>query len=278
MASDFVQFLLGLLGVGIGASTIDPTGESPSSSTLGIGAGIWWVVSTLIAVFAGAWVAGRLAGIPNRTDGILHGLVTWGLAMLVMIYLLTTAVSSLIGGAFSVVGSAMQTAGQVAAQGAQATATGQPAGPMQGVLGDVQRQIADWMQQARGQVTGTAQQVQQVARDDRARAVIQKAVTAGPNALNQQDRENAISAISDNTGASRAEAEQKLTEWQQAYQTAQQRAREAAEATADTISRASLWSALALLLGAIVGAVGGMLGAPRAVVEPAPAPGLGHRA
>lgn len=258
-----IQVLLSLLGVGIGASTIDPTGETPMASSLGIGAGIWWVLSTLIAIFAGGWVAGRLAGMPNRTDGILHGLVTWGLAMLLMIYLLTTTVSSLIGGAFSVVGSAMQTAGQMASQGAQTVANGSQSGPAQGVVGDLQRQVGDWMKQARTQVEGTTQQVQQVARDDDTRALIQKVVTSGPDSLNQQDRERAITVISDNTGVSRPDAERKLAEWQQTYQDAQQRARQAAEATADAVSQASLWSALALLLGAIVAAVGGMLGAPR---------------
>ena len=80
------------------------------------------MICSLIAVFAGSWVAGRLAGMPDRTDGMLHGLVTWGLAMLLLIYLLTTAVSSLVGGAFGIVGSAMQAVGQ----GAQAAGGARP--------------------------------------------------------------------------------------------------------------------------------------------------------
>jgi hypothetical protein len=255
-----VQFLLSLLGVGIGASTIDPSqrGGTPEASSFGIGAGLWWVVCSLISVFAGAWVAGRLAGMPDRTDGMLHGLVAWGLAMLLLIYLLTTTVSSLVGGAFGVVGSAMQTAGQ----GAQ-TAAGAAQTP--GLLGPFQQDLQQLLGRARQQAQLTGQQLQQIASDENVRAIVQKAVTAGPESLSEADRQAAINALVQHTGMTRPEAEQRLAQWQQTYQQTKQQAIQAAEATADTVSRASLWSFVALLLGAIVAAVGGMLGAPRKV-------------
>jgi amino acid transporter len=205
-------------------------------------------------VFAGAWVAGRLAGMPDRTDGMLHGLVTWGLAMLLLIYLLTTAVSSLVGGAFGIVGSAMQTAGQ----GAHAAAgvTQQP-----GLLGPFQQDIQQLLGRARQQAQQAGQQIEQIASDENVRSVVQKAVTAGPESLSEADRQAAINVLVQHTGMTRPEAEQWLAQWQQTYRQAAQ----AAEATADTVSRASLWSFAALLLGAIVAAVGGMLGAPRKV-------------
>jgi hypothetical protein len=263
-----VQFLLSLLGVGIGASTIDPTqrGETPEASTFGIGAGLWWVICSLISVFAGAWVAGRLAGMPDRTDGMLHGLVAWGLAMLLLIYLLTTGVSSLVGGAFGVVGSAMQTAGQ-GAQAAAGAATETARTP--GLLGPFQQDLQQLLGQVRQQAQQAGQQMQQIAADDNVRRVVQKAVTTGPENLSDADRQAAITALTQHAGMSRPEAEQRLTEWQQTYQRAKQQAMQAAEATADTVSQASLWSFIALLLGAIVAAVGGMLGSPRKVVYPA---------
>ena len=259
-----VQFMLSLLGVGIGASTIDPSqrGGTPEASSFGIGAGLWWVVCSLISVFAGAWVAGRLAGMPDRTDGMLHGLVAWGLAMLLLIYLLTTAVSSLVGGAFGVVGSAMQTAGQ-GAQAAGAAATGAAQTPS--LLGPFQQDLQQLLGQARQQAQQAGQQIQQIASDENVRSVVQKAVTAGPESLSEADRQAAINALVQHTGMSRPEAEQRLAQWQQTYQQTKQQALRAAEATADTVSKASLWSFVALLLGAIVAAVGGMLGAPRKV-------------
>ena len=256
-----VQFVLSLLGVGIGASSIDPSQQGGTeASDVGIGAGLWWVICSLIAVFAGSWVAGRLAGMPDRTDGMLHGLVTWGLAMLLLIYLLTTAVSSLVGGAFGIVGSAMQAVGQ----GAQA-AGGAAAGAAQtpGILAPFQRDLQQLVDRARQQAQLTGQQMQQIASDENVRTVVQKAVTTGPESLSEADRQAAINALVQYAGMSRPEAEQRLTQWQQSYQETKREALQAAEATADTVSRASLWSFVALLLGAIIAAVGGMLGAPR---------------
>jgi hypothetical protein len=73
-------FMLNLLGVGIGLTTIDPArggDDTPGLTGLGIGAGIWGAVTFLIALFIGGWVAGRLAGDPKKLDSMLHGLIAW---------------------------------------------------------------------------------------------------------------------------------------------------------------------------------------------------------
>src|SRR5919202_3569073 len=50
-----VQLLLSLLGLGVGLLTVEPTepGGTPGASALGIGAGIWWTLSYMIALFVG---------------------------------------------------------------------------------------------------------------------------------------------------------------------------------------------------------------------------------
>lgn len=105
-----VTLLLSLLGIAIGASTVDPLSERVPTQGLGVGSAIWWIASTMIGVFAGGWVAARLAGSPRRNDSILHGIVTWGLATIVTFLLLTTLVGRLIGGAASVVGEGLAAA------------------------------------------------------------------------------------------------------------------------------------------------------------------------
>jgi ABC-type multidrug transport system fused ATPase/permease subunit len=96
-----VQLTLAMLGLGIGLYTMGP-GEGPTAA-LGIGALIWWVVSAIIALFLGGWVASRLSGIQTRTDGMLHGFVTWGLASLVTVFLMTSTVGAFIGGGMSLI-------------------------------------------------------------------------------------------------------------------------------------------------------------------------------
>ena len=48
-----LQLILNLLGVGIGAATLDPAGgDNPSASGFSIGAAIWWTLSGGIAASA----------------------------------------------------------------------------------------------------------------------------------------------------------------------------------------------------------------------------------
>lgn len=51
-----VQLLLTLLGAGIGLGTVNVNaGTTPSGGSFGVGAGIWWVVSSCIALFVGGY-------------------------------------------------------------------------------------------------------------------------------------------------------------------------------------------------------------------------------
>jgi hypothetical protein len=120
-----VQLLFSLLGAGIGLGTVNTNvGSTPTASSLGIGAGLWWVVSSCVALGLGGYIAAWLAGIEIRFDGVLHGLITWSIATLLTIYLLTSAIGGIIGG-FSALGGVVSAAGsgvtEVAKPIAQAT-------------------------------------------------------------------------------------------------------------------------------------------------------------
>lgn len=110
-----IQLAMALLGTGIGLSTVDPVAqESPTATTFGIAGGIYWAISIVVSVLIGGWVAGRLAGIPRDFDGLIHGVLAWSVATLLTVYLLTSSIGGLIGGAFGVVGNVAQGASQVA--------------------------------------------------------------------------------------------------------------------------------------------------------------------
>lgn len=103
-----VQLALGLLGLSIGMGIVDPAGPTDFEG-LGIGAGIWILVSTIIAFFIGGWVAAHLAGLPIAGDGALHGVLTWGLVSLFTFFMMTTAVGQVISGAAGIVGQGVST-------------------------------------------------------------------------------------------------------------------------------------------------------------------------
>ena len=112
-----IQILLNVLGLGIGASSLDASnlGDNPSASGFSTTAGIWWTVSGLIASFAGGIAAGRLCGTSDDNTARWHGFVSWCAATLVVFYLLTSAVGGIIGGTFSALGSTIGAVGRGAA-------------------------------------------------------------------------------------------------------------------------------------------------------------------
>src|SRR6185437_5960645 len=87
-----VESLLNLLGAGVGAATINPQQGQMPGQGLAVGAVIWFVLSWILALFIGGWVAGRLADNPSKRDGALYGFVTWALASLALVFMLSTAV------------------------------------------------------------------------------------------------------------------------------------------------------------------------------------------
>src|SRR5204863_8904551 len=60
------QLVLTLIGVAIGLATVNPAnGGTPSGTALGLGATIWLLMSSLVSLFFGGYIAGRLGGTFN---------------------------------------------------------------------------------------------------------------------------------------------------------------------------------------------------------------------
>ena len=245
-----VLFLLGLLGLAIGLATIDPApagDATPEAGAFGVGAAIWGIISFLLALLAAGWIAARLAGNPNRLDGLLHGVVAWALTTLVVMWLMTTTLSSIIGGAFSLLGNIAS----ASAQAVQTAAGGE-------TLADAAQQLP-W-EQIQQRVEQALPAEVDVDREALIAAFRELMVEGG-------DRQAVIDILVEQGGMSPEEAESTLqsleAEYEQAAQEVEQQAGQAAQAAAETVSSAALWSFIALLLRAIAAAVGGWIGAPR---------------
>jgi hypothetical protein len=285
------QITLSLLGIGIGASTIHVQ-SGQTGSGLGGGSAIWLVLTVLISLFAGGYVAGRLAGFPAKQEGILHGLITFGLVTLLSLYFLTTALGAIIGGAGAALGSILNLAGQGIAFAAPKVAdAGQQKLAEQGIdlsylqaqadellrqTGKPQLQPENLQSQAKNAVTqNTGQNTPTNPTDQNASAsdLINKLFSQGKDTLSAVDRDAAINVIVARTGKSREEAGQIVDKWQATYQDARkklelakeqaiQKSKEAADAAAKAATQAGLLGALAMVLGAVVAAVGGMSAVP----------------
>lgn len=285
-----VQLVLSLLGAGIGLSTVDPLRyNSPDASTFSLGAALWWVVSSVVALYAGGWVAGHLSGSVEKTDALLHGLLTWGVATIVTVYLLASLASSIVSGGASAVG---KTVG-VAASGAAAVAG--PAASMakeqlassgislDGMKEQVQKllaqtgnpalqpgAIASQASAAAGQLTsaGTGSTGNAPVAD--LQGAIQKIIASGRNTVDQADRESVVNVVMAQAGVDRPEAERRTDAWIKQYQDAraqfeqkkteaEAKARQVADDAASASSKAALGAVLALVLSALAAAIGGMV-------------------
>ncbi len=258
-----LQFMLGLLGLGIGLSTVDATTAdgTPSVSTFASASGLWAIAVVLIGLFFGAFAAGRLAGSPTRMDAALHGIVTWATSTLLVLYLLTSGASAVIGGAFGALGGSIQSLASAASSVTPQSLDTLPE-PLKSQAQQLLQKGADQAQQAGDQLQDQAQQA--TGQEDLSGAISTIVAGLGENATPDQ-RNAATQVIAQQAGIPQQEAEQRLQEFQQKYDAAMQKARQAADDAAQTVSTASFGAFVAMLLGLVVGAIGGLVGAPKRV-------------
>jgi hypothetical protein len=255
------QLLLNMLGLGLGFATLDPgTSDNPSAGSFSIGAAIWWTVSGIVAAFLGGWVAGRTSGKPKESTAGWHGLTSWAVTSLIVIYLLTSAVSSVIGGAMGALSSAVGGIGRTAATAAATAAPAAASNP--------------------GAVSSAAQQAQQATGIEDPGALKDVAVAAG-KAISSGDpqqaaqaREQAAQTLSRENNIPVEQARQQVAQreqqvTQQATQL-KQTATQAADTASTAASAAALLAAISLLLGAVAGWFGGRRGAVHPTVTGLP--------
>ena len=252
-----IQLVLSLLGAGIGLGTVSTNaGDAPSASSLGIGTGIWWVISSCLAIAAGGYVAAWLAGVEIRFDGVLHGLITWGITTLVTFWLLTSAIGGIIGGGFSALGTVTSAAGSGLSDAAR------PIAEATGVSPDMlQQQAQAYLQPTNPDPTTMSPQ-------DAQKAVATDLVTfAGGGADAAAARERIINIMAVQMKVSHDEAARNFDDGQaklkQTRDQAVQTARDTADASASAASRTSFAGFAVLLLGAAAAAIGGSLAVQR---------------
>lgn len=152
------MFLLGLMGSAIGFRSVDPA-ASNAVGGLGIGAAIWWIITSIIALGIGGYVAGRLSGIPDRKSSSAHGAAVWGVVTLATLYLATSAIGGLLNTATSALGGAARAAGTAATAATNANS------PVEVSEQQIQNQAQEVVQDVQQQVqqVNTPQGRQQVA-------------------------------------------------------------------------------------------------------------------
>ncbi|MBW6525771.1 hypothetical protein KZ813_02845 [Sphingomonas sp. RHCKR7] len=245
-----VQLLLGILGTGIGLSMVDPVeGTTPGATGFGIGAGLYWLITTVVALGAGGYAAARLSGVTERFDALVHGLVVWGVTLILTLYLLTSAVGGIIGGAFRTVGAVAGAAGSTV--GAAAPRVAQLAGVDQE---DVRDEASAYLADA---PNDPAQMTPEQAQKEIARQLPALA-RGGTDGTRAESR--IVDIVAAQRKVSRTEAQAQVTRAKQDFVKAKndavQTARSATDAAAGAAASTSFILVLALLAGAGAAAFG----------------------
>jgi hypothetical protein len=202
------QVILNMVGIGVGFSTVDMTkGDTPSVGSLSLGAGVWWIISGIVAAGIGGYLAGRLSGKASRSTAGYHGLIAWAVATLAVVYLLSSAASSLVGGALSTASSALSGAGK-AVGGTVQTAV-QSAAPSLNSMGDPMSAIESKIRNATGNQEPAALR-------ETAATAVRAALSADPN-QKATARDKAAEALAKAQEISPDQAKQQVEQYQQQY-------------------------------------------------------------
>jgi hypothetical protein len=262
-----IHLLLTLFLTGLGVQAADPLTEPEPGQTLGMGVGIIWSLSALVALFLGGWVAGRLTPEPSRSLGKLHGVLVWSVATVAMALFFTTSAGMVVGGAAKLLGRGVTAAGEGAAGVMQSDFVGNLAEANSDVLGGFVREL---LPEEGGPDAGANAPSPQAVREVSwalVRYFGEEADSRSPAAAAQLAQ-----AIARNTGVSEAEALDRVNQLTAAYEQiqndlamlrerAEREAREAAEAASDHVTRVAVWTFLAFAVGAMAAALGGGRGA-----------------
>ena len=240
-----VQVLLTMLGVEIGIATLDPgTADNPAPSTFSMVAGIWYVLTGILAAFAGGYIAARMSGKTIPTSGALHGLTTWAFTTLLVLYLLTSTVGTLVGGAFAGLASAIGGAGQTVAQSAA------PILANSNPLDALESQF---------KASGTDPEALNAGAMNAMRSLVM-----GNAADADAARTRAVEALGKARGIPLEQATKQVADMEAQYhstvKSAKQQAIAAADATASIVSTGAIFAFVALVLGAVAGWMGGRSG------------------
>ncbi|MCW8084717.1 hypothetical protein OF850_03685 [Roseococcus sp. MDT2-1-1] len=252
-----IGLMLNALGAGVGATTVDATArDTPSASSFGIGAAIWVLISNLIGLAVGAYVAARLSGTSDNTDGTLHGLAVWGTTFLISAVLLgnlvagiastaATSASSVLGGVVRGAGSAASAASNVAGPGGLQSAT-------QGMVDRVQRALSGG---------GSPASMTSDQRNAEMATLATRWVTDGRMTASDRERLNALVAAEYNIPVQ--EAQQRVQQAEQQAAEAVRRAEETARQAADTAASGAATAGFAIFGIMLLGALAAVFGARR---------------
>jgi len=249
--------LLSLLGSALGAGSHNPLGaHTDGTASVGQGVGIWQVLSWLVSMALGGYVAARHSGTRSHLDGELHGLSSWAIAALLGSWLL----SQLMGGLFGHTG---HTGRDVRAVQPVATSVNRLADATGVGVGDTSWSGANGaatIDRLRRSLNAGGDPAS-MTRDQIESEIALLIGNGMANGLNDADRTRLISLVAAEAGVTRPEATQRVARMEADAKTRIAQVEANARAAADTTTHRASVASRALFASLSLGLLGSLIGA-----------------
>ncbi len=249
LAACGTSLLLGVLGAGLGLSSISPWSNlSASATALGVGAVIWLIVMQWVASGVGGYLAGRLRSKWQHVHthevffkDTAHGFLAWSLATIVSVFMLGSTVTSLVTGTASTASSVVSSAAEGSIAGATAKSD------------SISAYFVDTLYRRDPATT-------QPASDTRAEAgrILTTSFAAGE--ITPADKTYLASMIAANAGISTADAEKRIDDAMAQVEAAADKLKAAAEEARKATAKLTFFLFFSLLVGAFIASVAAAYG------------------
>ncbi len=266
-----LSLILLMLGMGLGLSSISPWSNQGASTTrIGVSTILWLTFTQLAASGVGGYLAGRLRTkwVVERTDEVYfrdtaHGFITWAVATLLTVALLTTTISSMVsrGGqaGASVAGTAASAGAAMVKNDASSLGDGMGYFVDSLFRKDMSASTGSVSPQSTGSEVGSASSTSEVTR------IFSNGIRRGT--LPPEDMRYIARLVEQRTGIPQAEAEKRVKaifdKVQMKLKEVEATAKESADKVRKATSYTALWFSASLLFGALFASFGAAYGGRR---------------
>lgn len=256
LVATVATLVLLLVGSGLGLTMVSPwSSQGSTATTILASAAIWLIVVQWVSSCLGGYLAGRLRRrwTSVHSDEVVfrdsaHGLLAWALATLLVVGVLGSAISSLVG-------SGLQATANVAAGAANAASAAATEAATSSSTAYFVDSLFRPTDVARLNSPGQAGDGEAAAQATR---ILATSVASG--AISDSDKAYLAMLIAARTGLSQQDAQKRIDDTWTKIEDTKAKAQQAAETARKSAVKTTLLGALSLVIGAFIAAVSAILG------------------
>ncbi|TPK99738.1 hypothetical protein FJ934_00855 [Mesorhizobium sp. B2-4-12] len=259
-AASTLSFMLMLLGSGLGLTMVSPwSGSGASITTFAVSSAIWLVVVQWLSSGVGGYLAGRMRTkwVDIHTDEVFfrdtaHGFLAWALATLLVVGVLGSALTSILGSGVQAASTVVSGAAMGASAGAAGNAGSASADNATSYFVDSLFRPAD-----PSKLAATNPQNDAAAASQASRILI---ASAAAGEISADDKTYLSQLVAARTGLSEADAKARVDAILAKAQDAKVKAKQAADTARKASATFALLGALSLVVGAFIASAAAALG------------------